>query len=254
VGRRLGQHFLVRGSVLEHIAHVACPSRESLVIEIGAGKGALTQYLLRRAERVIAIELDPACTSALRRRFPDQQATEVVEADVLDVDLSQWGPAVVAGNLPYYITSPIVTRILSAGAVIRAVLLVQREVAERLTASAGSRSYGYLTVETGLLADAELLFQVSRRAFHPPPKVDSAVVRLTPCSPRERWGVDDVGSFLRFAGLCFRQKRKTLRNNLASSFSRELIDSLPGMSRRAEQLAIPEFVDLYRRLAGSEPA
>jgi 16S rRNA (adenine1518-N6/adenine1519-N6)-dimethyltransferase len=254
VGRRLGQHFLVRGSVLERIAQAACPEWDSLVIEIGAGKGALTHYLLRRAERVVAIELDPALASALRRRFAGQQAIEIVEADVLNLDLGRWGPAVVVGNLPYYITSPIVTRIISAGALIRAVLLVQREVAERLTAPVGNRAYGYLTVEVNLLARTELLLPVSRRAFHPPPKVDSAVVRLTPCAPRERWGVNDVESFLHFAGLCFRQKRKTLRNNLAGTFSRDLIDSLPGMSRRAEQLTIPEFVDLYRRLADTERA
>jgi 16S rRNA (adenine1518-N6/adenine1519-N6)-dimethyltransferase len=130
-------------------------------------------------------------------------------------------------------------------AVQRAVFLVQKEVAERLTSPPGSRDYGYLSVATQFLAQAELLFAVPPSAFRPPPKVDSAVVRLT---PRPALPLDDAGAFLEFVGICFRQKRKTLRNNLTGRFARDIVDGLPEAGMRAEQLPIEAFVDLYQRL------
>jgi len=140
-----------------------CPDTEPLVVEIGAGRGALTERLIAGAARVVAIELDARLAEGLRARFP---SLTVVEADVLGVDLAQWGPAAVAGNLPYYITSPILERIFALGPQLRrAVVLVQREVAERLTARPGTRDYGYLTVAANLFTTPELLFR--RRAPHP---------------------------------------------------------------------------------------
>jgi len=236
--QRLGQHFLIKGSVLDRIAAAACPLREPLVIEIGPGRGALTEKLLRRADRVVAIELDPFLAALLRSR----SSAEVVEADVLVTDLARWGPAVIAGNLPYYITSPIVERILRAP-FIRAVLLVQKEVADRLAAAPGSRDYGFLTVHTAVFAQARKLFEVKPSAFRPPPKVDSAVALLTP-RPRP---VGDPEAFLRFASLCFRHKRKTIRNNLAEAYGKDRIDAWPEASRRAEQLSLEELIGMYSR-------
>src|SRR5216683_3078 len=170
--QRLGQHFLVKGSVLERIAFAACPQREPLVIEIGPGKGALTERLLARADRVVAIELDEYLAGHLRARFPDR--LEVIQADVLETDLNRWGPAVVAGNLPYYILTAILSQALAPGTLVtRGVFLVQKEVADRVTARPGSRAYGYLSVEMQLYADVRALFEVRPAAFHPPPKVDS---------------------------------------------------------------------------------
>jgi 16S rRNA (adenine1518-N6/adenine1519-N6)-dimethyltransferase len=246
VGRRLGQHFLVRQSILERIAAVACAKREPLVIEIGPGKGALTEHLLARAERVVAIETDGLLVDHLAARFRDSGNLTLVHADVLETDLAQWGPAAVAGNLPYYITSPILEKVLALGQTLRrAVFLVQREVAARLTARPGTRQYGFLTVRTLLAATPELLFPVPPSAFSPPPKVDSAVVRLTPHAPR----VDDVRPFLQFVGQCFRHKRKTIRNNLAGLRDRNLLSEVPETSRRAEQLSLDEFAELYQRLS-----
>jgi len=111
--QRLGQHFLVKGSILERIAAAACPQREPLVVEIGPGKGALTERLLARADRVVAIELDEELAERLRQRFPER--LEVVSADVLETDLNRWGPAAVAGNLPYYISTAILSRVLAPG-------------------------------------------------------------------------------------------------------------------------------------------
>ncbi len=236
---KLGQHFLNARGILARLADAACPAREPLAIEIGPGRGSLTEFLLERADRVVAIELDPVLAAGLRQRFPQ---VEVVEADVLETDLSQWGPAALAGNLPYYITSPILERIFSMGAALRrAVVLVQLEVAQRLVAKPGTRDYGFLTVQTQCFTAPELLFRVPAAAFSPPPKVESAAVRLEPRSP-----IEDVAGFLEFAGRAFRHKRKTLRNNLLPFYGRQA-EAWPEARLRAEQVPLEEFVALYRR-------
>jgi 16S rRNA (adenine1518-N6/adenine1519-N6)-dimethyltransferase len=247
--RKLGQHYLIQGKPLERIAAAVCPGAEPLVVEIGPGRGALTRRLLARAERVIAIEIDPWLVDRLRHEFAGDPRLEVVQADVLATDLGQWGPAAIAGNLPYYITSPILERTVEARAAVRrAVYLVQKEVAERVAASPGSRDYGYLTVALRLFFDAELLFVVKPRAFHPPPKVDSAVLRLNPIARAGLLGIPDTAHFLRFVARCFHQKRKTVRNNLAGEFPRERLDAIPETSARAEQLDIERLAALYHRL------
>jgi 16S rRNA (adenine1518-N6/adenine1519-N6)-dimethyltransferase len=245
--RRLGQHFLARQSVLENIVAAVCPDKCDTVIEIGPGKGALTAHLLERAARVIAIEIDPVLVQYLRSKFREESRLHLVEADVLKTGLAQWGSVTVVGNLPYYITSPIVERVLSLGSLLRcAVFLVQKEVAQRLTASPGSRDYGYLTVQTQLLSIPELLFTVPAAAFRPAPQVDSAVVRLM---PRAEPLLPDPAAFLKFAGLCFRHKRKTLRNNLIEGYPKESVDGLPEARKRAEQLSVAELIALYGKLA-----
>jgi 16S rRNA (adenine1518-N6/adenine1519-N6)-dimethyltransferase len=242
VPQKLGQHFLADNSVLDRIAAAVCPRRQDLVIEIGPGKGALTQKLLDRADRVIAIEVDTAFVEPLRARFPAPRL-EVVHADVLTMDLAQWGPATIAGNLPYYITSPILEKTVRLSPP-RAVFLMQKEVAERLVAKPGTREYGYLTVQTALFAAARVLFEVMPGAFRPPPKVDSAVVLLEPRIQE----VDDREGLLEFVGRCFRQKRKTLRNNLVEFYPKELLNALPEAGLRAEQLSLEQFLSLFNRV------
>jgi 16S rRNA (adenine1518-N6/adenine1519-N6)-dimethyltransferase len=238
--QKLGQHFLIKGSILERIAAAACPQREPLVIEIGPGKGALTERLLARADRVVAIEVDPWLAGKLREKFPER--LEVIEADVLETDLSQWGPAVVAGNLPYYISTAILSRVLAPPSPLsRGVFLVQKEVAERVTAAPGSRDYGYLSVESQLYADVRKLFDVRPGAFYPPPKVDSSLVGF------KLRGREPAADFLKFVRMCFRQKRKTLRNNLAGV---EGIEGLPEAALRGEQLSVEQFENLYKKLKG----
>lgn len=246
--RKLGQHYLLRGSVLERIAVAACPEPpEPLVIEIGPGKGPLTEKLLQRADRVIAIEVDAWLVEHLGGRFPDESRLTVVPADVLQTDLGQWGTCVVAGNLPYYITSPILEQVLALGPLChRAVFLVQREVAERLAAGPGTRDYGYLSAITQVQAEVEYLSTVPRAAFSPVPNVDSALVRLR---MRSQPLAPDLAGFRRFASACFRQKRKTLRNNLQGVFGPERLATAPTeLALRAEQMSPTDLVALYERL------
>lgn len=238
---RLGQHFLIKGSLLERIAAAACPTEEPLVIEIGPGRGALTERLLRRAARVTAIELDAMLVEHLRAKFAAEDRLTVIHDDVLSVDLEQWGPAPIVGNLPYYITSPILDKV-SRLQFPRAVFLVQKEVAERLAAQPGGRDYGFLTVEIAVRAEVKRLFTVKPSAFHPPPKVDSAVVLLQPRPLPE--GIGDPEAFLRFVAHCFRHKRKTIRNNLAGIAG---VDAWPEAGLRAEQISLAGFVEMYRR-------
>ncbi len=245
--RKLGQHFLVRDSILERLATAACGEHTQRVIEIGPGRGALTRHLLPRTAELHAIELDARLVQHLHRKFSEEPKLTVHEASVLDIDLTQWGPAVIAGNLPYYITSPIIERFAKLDARFpTGVFLMQWEVAERLMAEPGNRSYGYLTVATGLACDVELICKVPPAAFAPPPKVDSGAVLL-----RRKPGALLARSegLLRFVGRCFTQKRKTLRNNLRAAYG-ERVDSLPEAGLRAEQLSLTQFVDLYQRLAG----
>lgn len=163
----------------------------------------------------------------------------------MDVDLNQWGPVAVCGNLPYYLTSPILDKTLSA-TIKHAVFLIQKEVADRLIARPGTRDYGYLTVRTQSRAEVELLFNVGPGAFRPPPKVDSAVVRLKPLANP---AVEDINGFLKFAGICFQQKRKTLRNNLRSFYG----DRVAQLGDRAEQLSIAQLAELWRELRSEHP-
>lgn len=245
MGRKLGQHFLFQRTILDRIAEAACGASCPVCIEIGPGPGGLTAALLSRAGRLVAVEIDPALASALREKYAGEPRFILVEQDVLAANLDQWGADVVCGNLPYYITSPIVEMVLSLSPPPRiAVFLVQKEVADRMAAVPGTRDYGYFSVATQARAEVERLFIVKPSAFNPPPKVDSAVIRLR---PRAHPAIVDMAGFLRFAGICFRQKRKTLRNNLRElARSGQPDPSL--LSMRAEQLSIEQLAALHSSL------
>ena len=247
--QRLGQHFLASGKALERIARAACGDGVALAVEIGPGKGALTEYLLRLAEKVVAIELDPTLAAHLSERWRGENRLELIEGNALDIDWTRLGPGILVGNLPYYVATALISRYLRApGDLSQGVFLIQKEVAERITAKPGTRDYGYFSVECQFLAAVEYLFTVPPGAFQPPPKVDSAVVRLTPRPERS-----EVDRFLRLVSACFRQKRKTLRNNLDDLYSRDLTDALPGLGRRGEELSVAEFESLYS-LLGRKPS
>jgi 16S rRNA (adenine1518-N6/adenine1519-N6)-dimethyltransferase len=243
--QRFGQHFLSSSHILERIAAAACGEHAGTVIEIGPGRGALTTHLLARADRLIAIEIDPELAAGIRVRFAGEPRLTVIEGDALKQDFREWAPDVICGNLPYYAATPILERSVRLG--VRTVALIQREVADRLTAQPGTREYGYLTCSVALYAQARFLFGVKPGSFQPPPKVDSAVVAFEPNTQLAALGVD-AQPFLSFLAACFHLKRKTLRNNLAGQYGREVLDALPEASLRAEQCSLEALAALYRRL------
>jgi 16S rRNA (adenine1518-N6/adenine1519-N6)-dimethyltransferase len=177
--RRLGQHFLADPSILARIADALEATPNDTVLEIGPGPGGLTGALIERAGRIIAIEKDRDLIEPLEKQFP---SVEIIEADALEVDWHSLtdGPFLVAGNIPYNITSPLLDKALTPPPPRRIVFLVQKEVAERVTARAGTSAYGALSVGLQVVSRAERLFTVPAGAFQPRPKVDSAVLRLTP--------------------------------------------------------------------------
>ncbi len=249
--RKFGQHFLRDQSILARIAEAACPEGEGgLVVEIGPGRGALTRFLLPRADKVVAIEVDPAMVAHLQQFFGAEEKLEVRHMDILQARLDEFAPCVIAGNLPYYISSPIANQVFAAtGVWRRAVFLVQKEVALRMAAPHGNRDYGYLSVQTQVHSEAKILFNVPPSAFSPPPKVDSAVILLEPKV------VDPIAarSFLKFASRAFAHKRKTLRNNLAPFYGKAALDAQPEAGLRAEQLSPAQLQALETRLATSGP-
>ena len=257
---KLGQNFLVDDAARHAIVDGLGETSGRTVIEIGPGHGAITEILAGRCRRLIAIELDRALAAELRFRFRAQPQVEIVEANVLEADFAALVPpgetADVVGNLPYYITSEILLRLFAAGArgtLARAVLMVQREVADRLAAAPGVRDYGLLSATAQMNARVEALFTLPPTAFAPPPDVFSTVLRLE-FAPRFReLGVDAAG-FDAFLKVCFAQKRKTLANNLrAAGCSPEHIQAawpaeIPPQAR-AESIALEPMAGLYRALA-----
>lgn len=235
---------MIRDSILERLAVATCGDHTPRVVEIGPGRGALTRHLLPRTDELHVVELDSSLIAHLRGKYVAEQKLHVHEADVLISDLGQWGEAAIAGNLPYYITSPIIEKFLSLDQRFSlAVFLMQWEVAARLLAEPGSRDYGYLTVAVQLQCEVEMIVKVPPSAFAPPPKVDSAAVRLQ----RKSAPPHDLQRLLAFVSRCFAHKRKTLRNNLRPFYA-QAVESWPEAGLRAEQLSIEQFVELYHRL------
>jgi 16S rRNA (adenine1518-N6/adenine1519-N6)-dimethyltransferase len=261
---KLGKHFLVDPTYRQRIAAMVDLRPEDLVVEIGPGRGAMTELLAGRARQVVAVELDRMLAEQLQKKLATGSHTEVLQADILAVDLAEvcrrqgTERCFVFGNLPYYITSPIIHRLFLFHDRIRAMaLLVQHEVAERLVAVPGTREYGYLTVLTQLFSYPRILLGVPPGAFAPPPKVQSTLLEF---QMRETAALGsllpnaEVAGFLQFVKRCFVQKRKNLPNNLASFYSRarvklELNCLSLAPSVRAEQLTLDELLRFYRHLA-----
>jgi 16S rRNA (adenine1518-N6/adenine1519-N6)-dimethyltransferase len=180
--KKFGQHFLSDQNILTAIVDALAPTSNDTVVEVGAGRGSLTDILADRSGRVIAVELDRALAQQLRERYAGRSNVEIVEGDFLETELpaNVRGDFLLIGNVPYYITTPIVFKALEPPIPRRSVFLVQREVAERMAAEAGTESYGALSVNIAVVARVEQVLSVPARAFRPPPKVESVVVRLTP--------------------------------------------------------------------------
>jgi 16S rRNA (adenine1518-N6/adenine1519-N6)-dimethyltransferase len=253
--RRLGQHFLRPASV-ERLLRVIAPRPDDVFLEIGAGSGALTFPLAARCLRLVAVELDPALARQVRAKAPPH--VEVVEADALAVNLATLAPpgSRLVGNLPYYVSSPLLRRFLEARERVRDIhVMLQEEVARRVASPPGSREYGILSVLYSLWTDAEVAARFPPGAFSPPPRVSSALLRARfRASPRAE--VSDPGGFERFLETAFSRRRRTLENNLQDSYPKlkEYFKSLNlEGSRRAETLSVVEFAALWRALKGGMP-
>ncbi len=257
---KLGQNFLNDPQAIDRIVAALGDLSSRTVVEIGPGAGAITMPLAARAHHVVAIEFDHDLALHLRAQFPAEKLT-VVEQDVLNFDFAAAAaPAtghklVVVGNLPYYITSPILLKLAAAHASLDfAVLMVQREVADRITASPGSRDYGLLSVTVQMFGSADALFTLPPHAFTPPPDVHSTVFRWRFAPRFIELGVLEA-PFLRFVRQAFAQKRKTLANNLRAAgfapaaIAAALAQAAPSPQARAEQLSIENLATLYRALS-----
>ncbi len=261
---KLGQNFLVDAGASQRIVEAAGDVSKRTVIEIGPGHGAITMPLLVRCGRLIAIELDTSLFKELHFRFRERQQVQVLHASILETKLESvlepGEKAIVIGNLPYYITSDILLKLFEEHAHIDcAVLMVQREVADRVAAAPGTRDYGLLSATAQMYASVENLFTLPPSAFSPPPEVHSSVMRLTFAPRFEELGVDARG-FDRFLHQCFAQKRKTLSNNLRSAgylpeAIRTALDGA-GISPqvRAEATSLEAMAVLYKLLPKQETA
>jgi 16S rRNA (adenine1518-N6/adenine1519-N6)-dimethyltransferase len=257
---KLGQHFLTSESYRRRIAEALGMRADELVVEIGSGGGAMTGLLAERAGRVAAVELDPALARQLREKQASNDRVEIVEGDILSTDLAalcrQHGAdsCFVFGNVPYYITSPIIHHLMDSAEMIRGMaLLVQREVAERVTAKPGSRDYGYLSVLVQVHSSPRIVMTVPPGAFSPPPKVRSSLVEFTMQPKFPAWSPQQRARFLEFVPRCFAQKRKNLVNNLGALYGKDRIRAaLAGMklpaTARAEELSIEQFALLVENL------
>jgi len=266
---KLGQNFLVDVDAMERIVQALGDISASTVIEIGPGEAALTELLARRAGRLIAVELDRVIAAKLRLRFAPLPSVEILEADILQVDLGTVlgatpGPlrdlrptgrfkTQVVGNLPYYITSEILLKLFAAGDRIETmVLMVQKEVADRLLAEPGSRDYGLLSATAQMYGTVEKLFELGPESFSPPPSVRSTVFRMRMKPRFDELAVDESG-FLRFLRAIFAQKRKTVSNNLKSAYDKgaaqaALANAGIAPSARAETIPLEQMARLYLAL------
>ena len=271
---KLGQHFLTSDSFATQIVDALGNVSQNTVLEIGPGRGVLTSLLAKRVRRLIAVELDRVLAAQLRLRFGMFSNVEVIEADILSIDFdSLFGPkpglrrpgiefrpepVKVIGNLPYYITSDILLRLFEYSKYFETiVILVQREVADRIAAEPGSRDYGLLSATAQLHARVEKLFTLPPGAFAPPPKVHSTALRLTIAPRHKELGLDGDGrmedGFIDFLKLSFGQKRKTLWNNLKSNYPEPRLRAALAQARvkpaaRAETLSLEESAALFRAL------
>ncbi|HEU4452006.1 MAG TPA: 16S rRNA (adenine(1518)-N(6)/adenine(1519)-N(6))-dimethyltransferase RsmA [Longimicrobium sp.] len=257
--RSLGQNFLIDPNLQRRIVDSLEPGPDDEVLEIGPGVGALTQHLVGRVRRLVLVELDNALAARLRERFADDPSVEVINEDVLEVPLERItaDPArlKVIGNIPYNITTPILFSLLERRPRPREiVLMVQREVADRLLEKAGTKTYGALAVGVQAVADATRVLNVSREAFRPVPDVMSSVVKIVPHDP-PRLEPDEEGALRELTRAAFQQRRKQFQRILrdAYSLSAEEVEALGAevgmdLRQRPETFSAERFIDLSRAL------
>ena len=260
--KSLGQNFLIDSNILNRIVDGAGVDKTVGVIEIGPGIGSLTEALAKKAKKVISFEIDGRLLPILAETLADYNNVEIINNDILKVDvdniiaekMSDCDKIMVVANLPYYITTPILTHLIENTEKIDGyVVMMQRDVANRLNAKVGTKDYNSLTILLNYYTDVEYLFTVPKKVFVPAPNVESAVVKIMTKEKKE-FEVDQ--KFFKFVRSCFVQRRKTLLNNLISSYGKDkkqdlqasCFDSEIEATRRSETLTLTEFYNLYNNL------
>ena len=260
--KSLGQNFLIDSNILNRIVDGAGVDKTVGVIEIGPGIGSLTEALAKKAKKVISFEIDGRLLPILAETLADYNNVEIINNDILKVDvdniiaekMSDCDKIMVVANLPYYITTPILTHLIENTEKIDGyAVMMQREVANRLNAKVGTKDYNSLTILLNYYTDVEYLFTVPKKVFVPAPNVESAVVKIMTKEKKE-FEVDQ--KFFKFVRSCFVQRRKTLLNNLISSYGKDkkqdlqasCFDSEIEATRRSETLTLTEFYNLYNNL------
>ena len=250
--KHLGQNFLYDSSILNRIIQAAELSAEDTIVEIGPGPGRLTKMLAEKAKRLIAIELDPELYERLKGDFIAYRNVEIIHEDALKFPFETIGSFKVVANIPYYITTPIIFRLLEARGYLRSMTLTtQKEVAERIAAEPGGKYYGVLTIMIQYFAQPELKFIIPKEAFRPIPKVDSAVVHMK-ILERPRVMVRDEKMFFKLVRTAFSQRRKTLSNSLkglGEDIREVMISAGIDPQRRPETLSLEEFAKLSDALS-----
>jgi 16S rRNA (adenine1518-N6/adenine1519-N6)-dimethyltransferase len=266
--KELGQHFLVDQHAIERLVESIAPRPGDAILEFGAGPGVLTERLLEAGARVIAVELDDALAALLRQELGDRPGFRLVHADLARVDAGalrrelQAEHLTVVGNLPYQLTSHVLFGILDLEAHLdRAVFMIQREVAERIVAAPGNRTYGILSVLLRAYYDVAIVLRVKPGSFAPPPRVDSAVIRIVPRAGGPALPWDERAAFIHLVKSTFNERRKILRNTLrkfydldAAALDATATTSGTDLGRRPEELPVEAFVRLLHALPASATA
>lgn len=264
--KSLGQNFLIDANILNRIVDGAGINDKVGVIEIGPGIGSLTEAVAKKAKRVISFEIDGRLLPILSETLADYSNVEIINNDILKVDvdkiieekMSDCEKIMVVANLPYYITTPILTHLIENTKRIDGyVVMMQREVANRLNAKVGTKDYNSLTILLNYYTNVEYLFTVPKKVFVPAPNVESAVVKIMTKDKKE---FEADSKFFKFVRSCFVQRRKTLLNNLISSYGKDkkqdlqnsCLDSEIDSTRRSETLSLREFYNLYNNLKNND--
>ncbi|MCX8094069.1 MAG: 16S rRNA (adenine(1518)-N(6)/adenine(1519)-N(6))-dimethyltransferase RsmA [Candidatus Goldbacteria bacterium] len=254
--KHLGQHFLHNTAKLNQISNFICKEKDCLIIEIGPGKGALTEYLVKKAKMVVAIEIDKDAVNKLQERFPDANNLKIINCDFLKFNLKNYlkdlnRKVIIAGNIPYYITAPIIEKIIEVREFLdKAYLTVQKEVAERIVAKEGSKIYSSLSVYCQFYADVKILLNIDRESFFPVPDVDSCFVEFD-FNKKNKIYVIDEEIFFKIVHCGFAHRRKMFINNFKKTFDlsqKEAFDLLKKVKieehARAEDISILKFAEL----------
>lgn len=258
MGKKLGQHFLRDHNILRKIVERANVNRNDTIIEIGAGNGSLTTYLVRKAGKVIAYEIDDKLYRRLKEKFIFCDNLILRKEDFLKIDPAMEfsvlpAPRKVVANIPYYLTTPLIFKLITSYEYIDDIYLtLQKEYAERLIAKPGTKEYGAVTITVSIFSEPEILFYISRNSFRPPPKVNSAYVHL---KKRKKLLIDKelFPKFSKFILRIFSQRRKMLKNTIKSIPNYDESKIPPELiKKRPEELDIKEFIELFKNLYTAE--